>query len=157
VQVEVEVVALERAAVAEGLDGGVVFTGVEVVAFVLGALLAHHDDVARRLAGDLGVEADLAIAQVMVEQVIHLRSLGIKMAIDDFGFEHSDFERLKSVHWDYCKVDLTALKSSENLDWLHEAYEYCKNDGVQMVLERYEQTRPCEVIKSLKGAWIQGF
>lgn len=98
-----------------------------------------------------------ATTEVMVDQVTHLRSLGIKMAIDDFGFEHSDFERLKSVHWDYCKVDLTALKSSENLDWLHEAYEYCKSDGVQMVLERYEQPRPCDVIKSLKGAWIQGF
>ncbi|APC19438.1 hypothetical protein BLL42_27250 (plasmid) [Pseudomonas frederiksbergensis] len=98
-----------------------------------------------------------ASKEVMAHQVTHLRSLGIKLAIDDFGYEHSDIERLKLVHWDYCKIDLTALRLSENLEWLYEAYQYCTSDGVQMVLERYEQPRPCEVINSLKGAWIQGF
>ena len=98
-----------------------------------------------------------ASKEVMARQVGQLRSLGLKLAIDDFGFEYSNFERLTSVNWDYCKIDLTALESSENLDWLYEAYKYCIGNGVQVVLERYEQPSPCDVINSLKGAWIQGF
>lgn len=102
-------------------------------------------------------EAYFAPPQTLARQVSHLRNLGIKVAIDDFGFAYSDLNRLKGAHWDYCKVDLGALRYSADLDWLYEAYRFCVNDGVQLVLERYEQPRPCEIINSLKGAWIQGF
>ena len=102
-------------------------------------------------------EKYFASEALLIGQVSYLRELGIKVAIDDFGVDYSDTNRLKLTRWDYCKVDLTALKRPGNLDWIFEAYRHCQSLGTQLVLERYEQVRPCEIIKSLKGAWIQGF
>ena len=52
-----------------------------------------------------------------------IKDQGLLLAIDDFGIEWSNFSRLSSYPWDYCKVDLTAVWNSDNLDWLIEVRE----------------------------------
>lgn len=86
------------------------------------------------------------------------RSLGLRVAIDDFGSENSNMARLVGHKWDYCKVDLPALLVPENLTLLTEIRDYCLANHVGLILEKVEDVSILSGwLKPLNGASLQGF
>lgn len=81
----------------------------------------------------------------------------IAVAIDDYGVEHSTRERLDSQHWDYCKVNLSTLKFTPDLEWLLRLDRTCAERGTKIVFERLERIQDIDVLKAFPGAWIQGY
>ncbi|KNH45257.1 EAL domain-containing protein [Pseudomonas lini] len=87
-----------------------------------------------------------------------IKDQGLLLAIDDFGIEWSNFSRLSSYPWDYCKVDLTAVWNSDNLDWLIEVRDYCSANGIGLILEKLECLKVLGgLLKPLNSASVQGF
>jgi EAL domain-containing protein (putative c-di-GMP-specific phosphodiesterase class I) len=87
-----------------------------------------------------------------------IKDQGLLLAMDDFGMECSNFNRLISYPWDFCKVDLNAVWNSDNLDWLIEVRDYCSANGIGLILEKLECLKLLGgLLKPLNSASVQGF
>lgn len=87
-----------------------------------------------------------------------IKDQGLLLAIDDLGIECSNFSRLSSYPWDFCKVDLTAVWNSDNLDWLIEVRDHCSANGIGLILEKLECLKLLGgLLKPLNSASVQGF
>lgn len=103
-------------------------------------------------------EAFDAIGSSFFQAMALIKDQGLLLAIDDFGMECSNFSRLCSYPWDFCKVDLNALWTSDNLDWLIEVRDYCSANGIGLILEKLECLQLLSgLLKPLNSASVQGF
>lgn len=99
-----------------------------------------------------------ALSGVDLERVLKMiEAAGAKLAIDDFGTLFADIDRLEYHSWDYCKLDLESLKTTETLDWVVGLKEKCAARKIQIVCERLERVSDLDLLKILPDAWIQGF
>lgn len=121
----------------------------------------------KALAGvcSLGLEIVLEIsekysdgAESLDSLLLFARSLGLGVAIDDFGSDNSNMARLVGHKWDYCKIDLPALLVPTNLALLTEIRDYCMANHVGLILEKVEDVSILSGwLKPLNGASLQGF
>ncbi|WP_165869940.1 EAL domain-containing protein [Pseudomonas sp. LS-2] len=96
------------------------------------------------------VELDRIIAEARLN--------GLRVAIDDYGSDNSDFRRLTQHKWDFCKIDLPAVPSINKLPWLIEVRDYCLLNHVGLILEKVEDMAILEGwLRPLSGASLQGF
>ncbi len=103
-------------------------------------------------------EAYDAIGSSFYQAMGLIKDQGLLLAIDDFGMESSNFNRLSSYPWDFCKVDLTAVWNSDDLDWLIEVRDYCSANGIGLILEKLESLKLLGgLLKPLSSASVQGF
>ncbi|MNG04254.1 EAL domain protein [compost metagenome] len=103
-------------------------------------------------------EAFDAIGSSFVQAMGLIKDQGLLLAIDDFGMECSNFSRLSSYPWDFCKIDLNAVWNSDNLDWLIEVRDYCSANGIGLILEKLECLNLLGgLLKPLNSASVQGF
>ena len=87
-----------------------------------------------------------------------IRSHGLMLAVDDYGKDCSNFNRLTSYPWDFCKVDLPAVWDSSNFDWVIKARDYCAANNIGLILEKLESTQLLGgLLKPLNSAAVQGF
>ncbi len=63
-----------------------------------------------------------------------LKGLNVALALDDFGDKHSDFSRLTSHSWDFCKFSAKRLAQDDSL----QAALYCMDKGVSCIVEQVE-------------------
>lgn len=82
-----------------------------------------------------------------------LSTLGAELALDDFGDQHSTFERLRAYPWDYCKF--TAKRLSYLADY--PAIVYCQKHAITAIAEQIETAAQAERAKRLGLLWQQGF
>lgn len=83
---------------------------------------------------------------------------GAQIAIDDFGSEFASQGRLESHRWDYCKIDLAAIQNKRDLDWFDHAIRYCRDNGVQLIMEKLESLKDIDLMSPVKSfAWFQGY
>ena len=80
--------------------------------------------------------------------LLFARSLGLRVAIDDFGSENSNMARLTGHNWDYCKIDLPVLFVPANLALLTEIRDYCIANHVGLILEKVEDV-------SILSGWLK--
>lgn len=75
----------------------------------------------RETASSLGIRPDRVVFEVlenvsfgatemMLDQLMFLREMGFRLAIDDFGAEHSNFSRIIDFSADYIKISATFIK-----------------------------------------------
>lgn len=74
---------------------------------------------------------------------------GVRIALDDFGNDHSTYERLASYNWDVCKYRSKDLQS-DSPD-VEKALRYCKDNGISIIAEQIE-TEEQKSIAELKGS-----
>ncbi|MGA1939363.1 EAL domain-containing protein [Arcobacter sp. YIC-310] len=96
-----------------------------------------------------------------IKQLKAIKELGIKLAIDDFGREYSNFERLIDLDIDSIKIDAKYIK---DIDTNKKSYEitkalssFAKGGNISCIAE-YVYTREIqEVINSLGIDYSQGY
>ena len=101
---------------------------------------------------------------VLVNEIINeLRSLGIKVAIDDFGVEYSNLDILDKIDYDIIKLDKhfideiqTSFVRQESVIFIGKIIEHYQK---RMVMEGVEHQEQLDVLKALyPGAvYIQGY
>lgn len=84
-----------------------------------------------------------------------LKSLGVKIALDDFGQENSSLARLQNYDWDIAKfeVDLPTGFS----DYQMVGIEECAGRGITMIAERIENKQQALTAKDAGLILQQGF
>jgi diguanylate cyclase (GGDEF)-like protein len=90
-----------------------------------------------------------------------LRSMGFKIAVDDFGIENSNFSRLLEIHLDFIKIDgifIKDLKKNERNKTITRAIvNLAKTLGIKTVAEYVEDEEIYEIIKECGIDFAQGY
>ncbi len=96
-----------------------------------------------------------------IAQLSRLKGLGFQLAIDDFGTEYSNFERILELHVDFVKIDAKYIK---NIDTDSTSYEitraivfFARNAGIKLVAEFVHNTAVQEVVELLGIDYSQGY
>lgn len=95
------------------------------------------------------------------EQLIYLKSMGLKLAIDDFGVEFSNFSRLFEMEIDYIKIDGSFIK---NIDTDEKSYKavnsmvvFAHSIGAKVIAEFVHSKKVFDVVKELGIEYSQGY
>jgi diguanylate cyclase (GGDEF)-like protein len=96
-----------------------------------------------------------------IEQLNALKKDGFRVAIDDFGVQNSNFERVHDMQVDYIKIDGKFIK---NIDTDMKSYnvaktitEFAKSIGAQVVAEFVHSQEVYDVVCSLEIDYSQGY
>ncbi len=87
--------------------------------------------------------------------VNELKYLGFGVALDDFGTEHSSFQKLNVIKPDIVKLDRFFLKGGKDmLPWLAEGL---KSSGYKILLEGIETEEDAMYASKIQPDFVQGF
>lgn len=96
-----------------------------------------------------------------LEQLKSLKQRGFRIAIDDFGAEYSNFERILDLDIDYLKIDAKYIK---DIDINPKSYEitkaityFAKNADIECVAEFVHNEAVQKIVKELEIDFSQGF
>jgi PAS domain S-box-containing protein/diguanylate cyclase (GGDEF)-like protein len=96
-----------------------------------------------------------------IKQLNELKANGYLLAIDDFGTEYSNFERILELDIDYLKIDAKYIK---NIDTNKKSYEitraitfFARNANIPCVAEFVHNESVQAVVSALKIDYSQGY
>jgi len=96
-----------------------------------------------------------------IKQLTELKALGYSLAIDDFGTEYSNFERILDLDIDYLKIDAKYIK---NIDISEKSYEitraitfFAHNANIPCIAEFVHNEAVQDVVKKLGIDYSQGY
>jgi EAL domain-containing protein (putative c-di-GMP-specific phosphodiesterase class I) len=106
-----------------------------------------------------GVSASAKDSQV--DQLNSLKSKGFSIAIDDFGTEYSNFERILDMDIDFLKIDARYIK---DIDVNQKSYEitkaiafFAKNANIPCIAEFVHSEAVQKIIDELDIDYSQGY
>jgi PAS domain S-box-containing protein/diguanylate cyclase (GGDEF)-like protein len=96
-----------------------------------------------------------------INQLNSLKNQGFKIAIDDFGAEYSNFERILDLDIDFIKIDAKYIK---NIDTNKRSFEivkaitfFTKNVNIPCIAEFVHNENVQKIIKDLGISYSQGY
>lgn len=96
-----------------------------------------------------------------IKQLASLKAKGFRLAIDDFGTEYSNFERILELDVDMIKIDAKYIKS---IDTDQTSYEitraivfFARNAGIPVVAEFVHSESVQQVVEALGIRFSQGY
>lgn len=114
--------------------------------------------------GDVVIEIhESAVSEegLLATAIANYRERGYKIAIDDFGKEHSNLERLWTLSPEYVKLDggiiRQAVVNSRLQHILPKLVEIIRDLGAQVIIEGVETTEQLEVARFAGVNLIQGY
>ena len=125
------------------------------------AYLESHADVAPRLIVELTETAALIDIEESMRFVSRVRTLGAKVAIDDFGAGYTSFRNLQSLNVDMVKVDGSFVKgladSRDNQIFVRTLVDLAKNFKLATVAEWVAEAREADILRAFGVDYLQGF
>lgn len=92
--------------------------------------------------------------------VSNYRSLGYKIAMDNFGTVHSGLEKALNLHPDIVKLDSLLIRNAENSDSttsvLKQLIKEFQSAGIQVAIKGIETTRQLEIARKSGADLLQG-
>ena len=107
------------------------------------------------------LETEVADEALLIKSVAFYRSLGCKVAIDDFGMGASDFDRLWRLRPDFVKIDraviIAATKDPQARLVLNNMVRLIRRCGARVVAEGIETQHEAIVAVHAGADYLQGF
>ena len=107
------------------------------------------------------IETKAASKIILAEIVETLRAHGVRVAIDDFGSHHSDFERLRELNPDYVKLDRAWTKrhlaEPSTRCLLGSIVDKFAIDGIQVIFEGVDNPDMLRFAQECGAEAAQGF
>lgn len=98
---------------------------------------------------------------LIVNNILILKDMGFKIAIDDFGYANSNFGRLIKMQIDYIKIDGRFIKNMDSnpisYKIVHSITEFAKNIGVQCIAEHVHSEVVHNLVRKLGVKFSQGY
>ncbi|MBV1788730.1 EAL domain-containing protein [Marinobacterium sp. D7] len=134
----------------------------------LGYLADHLDEIARvygikrsRVVLEIHEGVSSGATRAHLPQLRELKQRGYRLAIDDFGTEYSNFERILELDVDYIKIDARYIR---HIDTDPRSYEitraivfFARNAGIKTVAEFVHSEAVQAVVESLGIDYSQGY
>lgn len=96
-----------------------------------------------------------------IKQLNSLKALGLKIAIDDFGTEYSNFERLLDLDVDFIKIDAKYIKDIHTNKKSYEITKalafFAKNVDIICIAEFVHNKEVEDIVKELDIEFSQGY
>lgn len=106
-----------------------------------------------------GISAD--VTEQNLNQLKELKKSGFQLAIDDFGTQYSNFERIQRLNVDYIKIDGSFIK---NIDTDPNSYKiaqtiayFAKNIGAKVIAEFVHSSSVYQKVLELGIDYTQGY
>jgi diguanylate cyclase (GGDEF)-like protein len=123
--------------------------------------LHHHDIDPQRVIFEILEGVSAGGKKTHIEQLKSFKKMGIKLAIDDFGAEYSNFERVVDLDIDFLKIDSKYIK---DIDVHEKSYEivkaivyFSKNTGIPCIAEFVSNVEIQVVVERLGIDYSQGY
>lgn len=98
---------------------------------------------------------------LIVNNILILKDMGFKIAIDDFGYANSNFGRLIKMQIDYIKIDGRFIKNMDSNPISHKIVrsiaDFAKNIGVQCIAEHVHSEAVHNLVRKLGVEFSQGY
>ena len=118
------------------------------------------------------IEADRIILEILegitstgtknnIRQLKELKEIGLKLAIDDFGVEYSNFERISELDIDFIKIDGKYIKSihtnPKNYKIARAITDFARSMDIEVIAEFVENEEIQKIIEKLGINYSQGY
>jgi PAS domain S-box-containing protein len=124
-------------------------------------LLDEYKEDANRIVFELLEDENVQEMQVIKEFIKKVKSMGVKIAIDDFGAGYSNFERLLEYQPDILKIDGSLIKNIETSNYslavVKTIVTFAKSQNILTIAEYAENKEIFEILKSLDVDYSQGY
>ena len=118
-------------------------------------------DVAQKVVFEILEDENVKNYSLLISFIDEVKSLGCKVAIDDFGSGYSNFEHLLKMNVDYLKIDASLIKNiatDENSYKITKTIvEFAKSLNLQTIAEYVENKEIFELTKELGVDYSQGY
>lgn len=106
-------------------------------------------------------ESDVDDDTRLAEAVGNYRSLGYRVAVDDFGATHSSPERVLRLRPDIVKLDVALIAAAEQAGEAADSFNHLvarfRNAGIQVAVEGIETAKQLEIARKSGADLLQGF
>ncbi|MCF6173727.1 MAG: EAL domain-containing protein, partial [Campylobacteraceae bacterium] len=96
-----------------------------------------------------------------IRQLSRIKKYGYKIAIDDFGTEYSNFERLIDLDIDYLKLDAKYIKNidtnKKSQDIAESIIFFAKKNEIPCIAEYVHNEQVAKKVKSMGIEYSQGY
>lgn len=96
-----------------------------------------------------------------LEQLMNLKEQGFAIAIDDFGVQNSNFERVHAMQVDFIKIDGSFIKNIHNNEKSHTVAktisEFGKSIGAKIIAEYVHSKEVQDIVLELGIDYSQGY
>ena len=125
------------------------------------SLLKENRANASRVILELLEDEEVKDFRPIQEFILEVKSLGVKIAIDDFGSGYSNFARLLNFHPDILKIDGSLIKNIDkdelSLSIVKTMVTFAKEQNLQIVAEFVENKDIFEIVRNLGVDYSQGY
>lgn len=107
------------------------------------------------------IKETAAEGEILLHKAVNnYRSLGYKIAMDNFGTVHSGLERVINLHPDIVKLDSTLIQSAENSrsaeSSLNQLVKKFQSTGIQVAIKGIDTARRLEIARQFGADLLQG-
>ena len=124
-------------------------------------LLSRHSHLTRRLCVEITEGVALQDLDRTRQLIARLQSMGVRVALDDFGAGYTSFSYLKQLGADALKIDGTfvrdMLTSDANVAIVRTIAELAQNLGMMSIAEWVEDPRALEILREIGVDYVQGY
>jgi len=118
-------------------------------------------DVSSRVVFEILEDENVKNYTLLIAFIDEIKTLGCKVAIDDFGSGYSNFEHLLKMNVDYLKIDASLIKNiatDENSYKITKTIiEFAKSLNLKTIAEYVENEEIFNIIKDLGADYSQGY
>lgn len=123
--------------------------------------LTMNTDVASRLVFELLEDEEVHDFDIIKDFISLIKMFGVKIAIDDFGAGHSNFERLLGFQPDILKLDGSLIKDIDTNQYSRDVVETIKlfadKQGIKTVAEFVSSKGVFDIVKEIGIDYLQGY
>ncbi len=124
-------------------------------------MITMNSDIASRLVLELLEDEEVNDFNVVIDFISLVKLFGVKIAIDDFGAGHSNFERLLSFQPDILKIDGSLIKNIHQNKYSRDIVETIKifadKQNIKTVAEFVSCKEVHDVVVSIGIDYLQGY
>jgi PAS domain S-box-containing protein len=124
-------------------------------------LITMNTDIAHRLVFELLEDEEVHDFEVIKDFIALVKVFGVKIAIDDFGAGHSNFERLSSFQPDILKLDGSLIRDINTNPYSEDIVETIKifadKQGLKTVAEFVSSKEVFDAVSNIGLDFVQGY
>jgi len=106
-------------------------------------------------------EEEFNASSAYIRAILHYKAVGCRIALDDYGKNASDIERLAEIKPDIIKINMDYVHSSEKSyhyrEYLRAIADFAESVGIDVLYEGIETQEQLNICMALKGRFYQGF